>query len=164
MAKQWANRIVLCIQLVCWCSVSGLLLHRGISNLHRIHDTRADYGLSHNASCNCTDNSTVISNQKAQRQMHGQFAGIVMIVIAGIMFIISPSFLVIKLLEIRRRRQRIRRITEEDRPPRYEDVTESAPRYSALFNITETGEFALQENIQNENENNVNENTSSMNR
>lgn len=160
MAKQWANRIVLCIQLLCWCSVSGLLLHRGISNLRRIHDTRADDGLSLNVSCNYIDNSTVITTQKTQRHMHGQFSGVVMIVIAGIMFIISPCFLVIKLLEIRRRRQRIRRITEEDRPPRYEDVTESAPRYSALFNITETGEFSLQGNMQKEDENNAHENTS----
>lgn len=110
MAKQWANRIVLCVQLVCWCSVSGLLLYRGISNLRVIHDARAD-ALGSDASCsNCSANSTVVSDQKTQRHIHGQFAGIVMIVIAGIMFIISPSFLIIKLWETKRRRQRLRRV------------------------------------------------------
>lgn len=110
MAKQWANRIVLCVQLVCWCSVSGLLLYRGISNLRPIHDARASDSLRFDTSCNCSSNSNVVNDQKAQRHMHSKFSGIVMIVIAGIMIIISPSFLVIKLLETRRRRQRLQRV------------------------------------------------------
>lgn len=110
MAKQWANRVVLCVQLVCWCSVSGLLLHRGISNLRPTHDPRATDSFRLDTSCNCSNNFTAVNDQRAQRHMHGQFAGIVMIVIAGIMIIISPSFLVIKLLETKRRRQRLRRV------------------------------------------------------
>lgn len=114
MAKQWAGKIVLLVQFICWFAVSCLLFHRGFTNIQQKKVNQ----IAVPARFNVSDNYTLAEAEKtlfippAQYQAgRGVFAGIVMICVAAIMLVISPVLVVLKLLENRRRHRRMLKVS-----------------------------------------------------
>uniref|UniRef100_A0A1B6C6Y0 Uncharacterized protein n=2 Tax=Clastoptera arizonana TaxID=38151 RepID=A0A1B6C6Y0_9HEMI len=147
MAKQWAGRIVLTVQCVCWIAVSCLLFHRGFTNIRQ----QKTYENTTEHKWEVPENGTEVEEGRsmftlsAQSQVGRSLASsVVMIVVAVVMLAVSPAFIALKLLEIRRRNRRVLKALQRDQPPKYEDVIdESVPRYSSLFKVSENGDFSL---------------------
>ncbi|XP_039281469.1 uncharacterized protein LOC111055523 [Nilaparvata lugens] len=108
--KHWAGRVVAAVQILSWSAVSCLLLNKGLTNIN---------------------NATKVAEQG--KEPRGMTSGVVMVATASFMLLVSPTILIIKFIEARRRRKRLQ-ISEEDLPPSYEQAMHSsAPRYSTLF-------------------------------
>ncbi|CAH0388908.1 unnamed protein product [Bemisia tabaci] len=141
--KQWAGRIVVSVQLMAWCAVSALLLHRGIQNLQKPAMTNVSVTLGPPPAVPGTvtggdgfvQTERVPFSTTTRIRPTGATAGIIMIVIAAVMFLLSPAFLIFKWFEAKKRHQRFLRLAQDDLPPKYEDCIEMerAPKYSTLF-------------------------------
>ncbi|XP_026808206.1 uncharacterized protein LOC113550517 [Rhopalosiphum maidis] len=163
-----AKYLVMVSQVIAWCTVSAMLLRRGLNQVNAAsqqppspssYDGNKPYGGpdtifgdSNATSTAATDSDhhqhgTLVVTEKSfgENGAPAVVAGVVMIAIAVIMLIISPTIMVMKMIE--KRKKRILD-TELESPPKYEDVVESAPRYSSLFVFNNDGEMALvSENI-----------------
>ncbi|XP_025197038.1 uncharacterized protein LOC112595865 [Melanaphis sacchari] len=162
-----AKYLVMLSQVIAWCTVSAMLLRRGLNQVNAASQQPplpSSYGnKSYDGPDAAFDDSNASSTvaTDSDHHQHGTsvmaeksfnengapavVAGIVMIAIAVIMLIISPTIMVMKIIE--KRKKRILD-TELESPPKYEDVVESAPRYSSLFVFNNDGEMALvSENI-----------------
>lgn len=162
-----AKYLVMVSQVIAWCTVSAMLLRRGLNqvNANSQQQPSPSYGSkSYGGGSGVAigeNNETSTSATDTGQHQHGTsavaeksfdengapavVAGVVMIAIAVIMLIISPTIMVMKMIE--KRKKRILD-TELESPPKYEDVVESAPRYSSLFVFNNDGEMALvSENI-----------------
>ncbi|XP_022168069.1 uncharacterized protein LOC111032145 [Myzus persicae] len=162
-----AKYLVMVSQVIAWCTVSAMLLRRGLNQVNAASQqppassssSSSSYGGSGSAFGD--SNATSPAATATGHHQHGTpavveksfdengapavVAGVVMIAIAVIMLIISPTIMVMKMIE--KRKKRILD-TELESPPKYEDVVESAPRYSSLFVFNNDGEMALvSENI-----------------
>ncbi|KAF0769080.1 Uncharacterized protein FWK35_00010118 [Aphis craccivora] len=168
-----AKYLVMVSQVIAWCTVSAMLLRRGLNQVNAAsqqppsplsYDSKPYGGpdMAFNDS-NATSTAATDSNHhkhgtSAEKSFNENgtpavVAGVVMIAIAVIMLIISPTIMVMKIIE--KRKKRILD-TELESPPKYEDVVESAPRYSSLFVFNNDGEMALvTENILHKEKDNI---------
>ncbi|CAI6346651.1 unnamed protein product [Macrosiphum euphorbiae] len=166
-----AKYLVMVSQVIAWCTVSAMLLRRGLNQVNGSSQQQPSssygskpYGGSVAAfgDSNATSTAATDTGHHPQETPEKSFdengspavvAGVVMIAIAVIMLIISPTIMVMKMIE--KRKKRILE-TELESPPKYEDVVESAPRYSSLFVFNNDGEMALvTENILHKEKNNI---------
>ncbi|KAL5243726.1 hypothetical protein ACI65C_011136 [Semiaphis heraclei] len=153
-----AKYLVMVSQVIAWCTVSAMLLRRGLNQVNAASQQppSSSYGSKPFGESNATSTAATDTGHYQHRtpEVEKSFdengapavvAGVVMIAIAVIMLIISPTIMVMKMIE--KRKKRILE-TELESPPKYEDVVESAPRYSSLFVFNNDGEMALvSENI-----------------
>ncbi|VVC36223.1 Hypothetical protein CINCED_3A007258 [Cinara cedri] len=166
-----AKYLVMVSQVIAWCTVSAMLLRRGLNQVNAVGNTETTtqrpaaplyVNETHNDDDpvavmaataetvlrNGLDNETAGVHRAAgptARTLENSgtpavVAGIIMITIAVIMLIISPTIMLMKMIE--KRNKRILD-AELESPPKYEDVVESAPRYSSLFVFNNDGEMAL---------------------
>ncbi|KAL4121843.1 hypothetical protein QTP88_014275 [Uroleucon formosanum] len=166
-----AKYLVMVSQVIAWCTVSAMLLRRGLNQVNASSQqplsssySSKPYGGSVAAFGGSNTTSTAATDTGHHRQETPEksfdengapavVAGVVMIAIAVIMLIISPTIMVMKMIE--KRKKRILD-TELESPPKYEDVVESAPRYSSLFVFNNDGEMALvSENILHKDKDNI---------
>ncbi|XP_050544101.1 uncharacterized protein LOC126907097 [Daktulosphaira vitifoliae] len=132
-----AKYLVMVSQVIAWCMVSVMLLRKGFSQVQE-----STHIQNHNSSE--VGNSTIPKNPEVQSFDNSGttaiVAGVVMIAIALIMLIISPTIMFMKMME--KRKENIHNNILES-PPKYEDVVECAPRYSSLFVFNSTGDIIL---------------------
>nr|XP_014275900.1 uncharacterized protein LOC106680596 [Halyomorpha halys] len=114
---------VVVIQVITWILVSALLFYRGINNLWK---AQPQVNIT-------TWNTTLI--QSEDPTMKGYTAGVIILIIASIMIVIGPTFIIVVVVEKCYRKRKFKKLPQEDLPPKYEDVVlqEMAPRYSSLF-------------------------------
>lgn len=124
---------VVIVQMLTWTLVSVILFNRGLTNLVPV-DKEIDAG-------------NLMQMNKTELRMEypvikGYSAGIVILIIATVMMIIGPIFLIAVIIEKCYERRRFQKVPQEDAPPNYEDVVleEMPPHYTTLFLNIEVGE------------------------
>ncbi|XP_050421042.1 uncharacterized protein LOC126833641 [Adelges cooleyi] len=133
-----AKYLVMASQVIAWCTVSVMLLRKGLNQVQTSSQHQNNDGNSFgNNTASTDDQDTKAFNNNGTPAI---VAGIIMIAIALIMLIISPTIMFMKILEKRKER---RRTAILESPPKYEDVVESAPRYSSLFVFNSHGDITL---------------------
>lgn len=117
-----AKYLVMVSQVIAWCTVSVMLLRRG---LHQVHAVAQQPPLYDNGTSDGNRTATAVPADGRQPEVARSFdetgtpavvAGVIMIAIAVIMLIISPTIMLMKMIEKRKKR-----ILEEvsGRPPFY---------------------------------------------
>ncbi|XP_034234236.1 translation initiation factor IF-2-like isoform X2 [Thrips palmi] len=72
----------------------------------------------------------------------GAATAVVMVTVGGVMLVVGPAFMFIKIMDVYQRQKRLSKLSQhDDPPPSYDEVAEKAPRYSALFQVLENGEL-----------------------
>lgn len=102
-----AKYLVMASQMIAWCTVSAMLLRRGMNQV-----TSTGAGDQHRGNATGTADAVAGADQRVvgpDRQFDGNgtpavVAGVVMIAIAAIMLVVSPTVMLIKMIEKRRRR------------------------------------------------------------
>ncbi|KAK3921942.1 Autophagy-related protein 14 [Frankliniella fusca] len=73
----------------------------------------------------------------------GAATAVVMVTVGGVMLVVGPAFMAIKIMDVYQRQRRLSKLSQkDDPPPSYDEVAEKAPRYSALFQVLENGELS----------------------
>ncbi|XP_025415127.1 uncharacterized protein LOC112686880 [Sipha flava] len=145
-----AKYLVMMSQVIAWFTVSVMLLRRGLNQVNAdgqqqpsmyksemgmiVNDTTVKPDIGHH------NHQGTAAKPFDESGTHAVVAGVIMITIAVIMLIISPTIMLMKMVD--KRNHRVLDI-ELESPPKYEDVVESAPRYSSLFIFNNDGEMAL---------------------
>lgn len=102
-----AKYLVMASQMIAWCTVSAMLLRRGMNQV-----TSTGGGDQHRGNATGTAEAVTGADQRVigpDKQFDGNgtpavVAGVVMIAIAAIMLVVSPTVMLIKMVEKRRRR------------------------------------------------------------
>lgn len=156
-----SGRLVILVQIVSWCSVGGLLVLRGITTLSNdtddnpleVNSTSAVSGTTSSSeedqdAKNTTSAGAASVQQNSTSPPTPQRTGVkinpssaILITIGTTMLVIGPTLLLARILDSRRADRDGVKFSKVDPPPSYDDVVDRAPRYSSLFQVTESGEL-----------------------
>lgn len=89
---------VVVIQIITWILVSALLFYRGINNLLKAQPQLND----------TTWNSTLI--QSEDPAMKGYTVGVIILIIASIMIVIGPTFIIVVIIEKCYRKHKFKKV------------------------------------------------------
>ncbi|XP_069689977.1 uncharacterized protein [Periplaneta americana] len=143
-----SGRVVILVQIISWCAVGALLILRGVTTLtidggdglpatvtphtNSSSEVEADTGAPEGAERNATS---------SQRSSKVNPSAAILITVGTTMLVIGPTLLLARLIDSRRHDRHSVKFSKVDPPPSYDEVVDKAPRYSSLFQVTESGEL-----------------------
>lgn len=164
-----SGRAVILVQIISWCAVGALLILRGVTTLtsddpfsntgNRISSvlvtSRNFNGTKSNRETDGPEGTaeregTVEHNStsaETKKMIHSPHKGskinptsAILITVGTTMLVIGPTLLLARWIDSRRHGRQVVKFWKVDPPPSYEEVVDKAPRYSSLFQVTDSGD------------------------
>ncbi|XP_021919297.1 uncharacterized protein LOC110829646 isoform X2 [Zootermopsis nevadensis] len=165
-----SGRAVIFVQIISWCAVGALLILRGVATLtgdelfydtdnrttsvqmttREPSDTKKSRAFDENEGT--TEGERIIeqnsTSTEANREISSPQKGnkinptsAILITVGTTMLVIGPTLLLARFIDTRRHGRESVKFSKVDPPPSYEEVADKAPRYSSLFQVTDSGEL-----------------------